>query len=908
MYRYIQSRATLIKATCLIFKSNFIMKRTVRKTREVKTIIELSDSEDDNHIVVSDDDYVPEKKVSKTNQGKKRIKEDSTNAGNKRKKLKIAKEEQIKIECEDKSTEIKPTHVDDAKESIDLKKKVQSKGTKSKKVAAQPIDKENIKESLKNIHFNSTKCQEWTDVDYVCETNNIDRHIADNVIKLFNDNNTIPFIARYRKNMTGGMEPDKLRALKESLECARLIKQRAATILKNIDKVAGQWSPSIHAAIVSAKSMDDLEHIYSLFKPESKQSLAEKARKLGLGPISDSILHGQPLPYLSSLIVPDKDGLKTEQQIKDGIIHIIADIINKDKLVFDKVKELQNATVIKIKTTKCKSHKSTDDKEGKDTDRKYEMYYDFDTNTTIIKPHQILAINRGEAQKILSVKLTLPDFFERGFHTFCYKLYRQAMAVSQLHTEILNNSIDYAYTKFVKPLVIRRVRNELKQKAETASIEVFVTNVKQLLLTPPVRGKIILGIDPGFHHGCKLAAISEHGNVLETSIIYPHSKRKNSYEEAANSLVNLVNKHKCTILALGNATACRETESFLNTLIKSKAFGSIDVSYTIVDESGTSIYSCSAEAKSEFPNLDVNVVSAISIARRLQDPLAELVKVEPKHLGVGMYQHDLPEKQLLTALNEVVSEAVSFVGVDVNTASQCLLKRVAGLNIARAKNIIQSRIELGAFKNRQQLLDVKGIGKKVFEQCAGFIRILPETSMINTVKPKDSKKSEHTFNLLDQTWIHPESYGVAERFLQYCDCNLENLGTATFIDKIKSRAEEGYALLAEKFDTNETTMEIIVKGLSMKKDEDIRFKSASPLFRKNMLSINDISVDMVLTGAVRNVTHFGAFVDIGVGRAGLIPTKWLNNSSVSVGQHVEVQVVSVELARSRISLKLINIL
>lgn len=483
------------------------------------------------------------------------------------------------------------------------------------------------------------------------------------------------------------------------------------------------------------------------------------------------------------------------------------------------------------------------------------------------------------------------------------------MTVSKLHTELLNSSIDYAYTKFVKPLVIRRVRNELKQKAETASIEVFVTNVKQLFLTPPVRGKIILGIDPGFYHGCKLAAISEHGNVLETSIIYPHSKTKNCYEEAANSLVNLVNKHKCTILALGNATACRETETFLNRLIKSKAFGSIDVSYTIVDESGTSIYSCSAEAKSEFPGLDTNVISAISIARRLQDPLAELVKVEPKHLGVGMYQHDLPEKQLSTALNEVVSEAVSFVGVDVNTASQCLLKRVAGLNVATAKNIIQSRIGFGAFKNRQQLLDVKGIGKKIFEQCAGFIRILPETSMIeNTVKPKDSKKSKYTFNLLDQTWIHPESYGIAERFVEYCGCNLENLGTATFIERVKSRAEEGYAVLAEKFDTNETTMEIIVKGLSMKKDEDIRFKSASPLFRKNMLSIKDISTDMVLTGAVRNVTHFGAFVDIGVGRAGLIPTKWLKNSTVSVGQRVEVKVVSIELARNRIGLELINVL
>ncbi|XP_076754153.1 S1 RNA-binding domain-containing protein 1 [Xylocopa sonorina] len=885
------------------------MKRSVRQTAKIEPIVLSSDSEIEAKDVSSDDDYyIPEKTTSKGAAKKKKTSVKSDNSAGKSNKRKgstlssPAKKRRIAKEFESKKLISKSATIDDTKESKASKKKAQ---IKSEKKTTQSVNKENVKQALGDIdRFNTVECKEWTDVDYVSEKNNITKHVAENVVKLFNDDNTIPFIARYRRNLTGGMEPDELRAVKENLDRAKAIKQRAHTILKSIDKL-GQWTPNVHAAVVSAKHLDDLEHIYSLFKPTSKRTLAERAREIGLEPLSNLVLQGQVLPPLSSIIDSSKDGLKTEQQILDGIKHIIADVINKDKTVFDKVKELQNGSIIHIQTTECKtSNKSSDTKE-KDVHRKYEMYYNFNSSTKYIKPHQILAINRGEAQKILTVKITLPDFFERGFKSHCYRQYRAAMNVSKLHSELLNGSIDYTYTKFIKPLVVRRARSEMKQKAETASIEVFVTNVKQLLLTSPVKGKIILGIDPGFLHGCKLAVISEQGDVLETGVIYPHNK----VEESAKVLVNLVNKHKSTILALGNATACRETEMFINKLIKSGAFGSLDVSYTIVDEAGASIYSCSSEAKSEFPHLDTNLISAVSIARRLQDPLAELVKVEPKHLGVGMYQHDLPEKQMSTALNEVVSEAVSFVGVDVNTASQCLLKRVAGLNVSRANNIIEWRIEFGPFKNRQQLMDVKGIGSKVFEQCAGFIRILPETSMSdNSEKCKTVKKSKHKYNLLDQTWIHPESYKIAEKFLAYCRCNIENLGTTEFIEKIKSHAEEGYTILAERFGTNETTVEVIVKGLSMKKDEDIRLKTRTPLFRKSMFSIKDLETGALLTGAIRNVTHFGAFVDIGVGRDGLIPIKWMKNSTVSIGQRVEVKVLTVDIERSRINLELIKTL
>ncbi|XP_006572266.1 S1 RNA-binding domain-containing protein 1 isoform X2 [Apis mellifera] len=851
------------------------MKRNARQiSRKVKVIIS-SDSDNEFGNISSDENYVPEK-VSKIIKKKKKSiiknkkKNDLTAYGNKHTIIQLGNEK-AKIE-----------HID-ITESRPLEK-IQNKNIKIKEKEIQDFNTENIKQVLKNTNFNSTEFKEWTDIDYISEMNNVEKHIAENIVKLFNNDNTIPFIARYRKDMTGGMEPDKLRALKESFDHAKMIKQRAHTILKAIDKL-GQWSPDIHFAIISAKCLDDLEHIYSLFKPSSKRTLAEKAKDLGLGYISDLLLQGQKLPPLSSIIDSKKDGLKTEQQILDGIIHIIADIINKNKTIFDKVKELQNESIIKIQSTECKpKNKSVNNKE-KNMHRKYEIYFDFNTNNRSIKPHQILAINRGEAQKILTIKIILPDFFEKEFKTYCYKYYRIAMIVSKLHSKLLNNSIDYAYTKFIKPLVIRRVRSEMKRKAEIASIEVFVNNVKQLLLTPPVRGKIILGIDPGYSHGCKLAVISEQGDVLETGVIYPHRNIEKTYNESANVLINLVTKYKATILALGNATACRETEIFINKLIKSNSFESLDVSYAIVDESGASIYSCSPEAKSEFPKLDMNLISAISIARRLQDPLAELVKVEPKHLGVGMYQHDLPEKQLLTSLNEVVSEVVSFVGIDVNTASQCLLKRVAGLNVSRANNILEWRSEFGPFKNRQQLMDVKGIGSKVFEQCIGFIRILPETSMIdNSKKLRPIKKSKQAikaeYNLLDQTWIHPESYKIAENFLKYCNIDLKNLGTTEFIEKVKLYAKEGFTSLAEKFDTNKTTMEIIIKGLSMKKDEDIRLKTRSPLFRKN----------------------------IGAGKDGLIPTKWLKNFTISIGQRVEVKVLSVDLERNRINLELIDIL
>lgn len=511
--------------------------------------------------------------------------------------------------------------------------------------------KTDIKEDIKikgKLNSNLSQCMEWTTIDYISEVNKVDKHIVKKVVQLFQEDNTIPFIARYRKNMTGSMEPDQLRTLKESFEEAKIIKQRAATILKTIDKM-GKWSPEIHSTITSTKSLADLEDIYALYKPTSKRLLSERARELGLESISNAVLHGQKITPLVSLVNEQKEGLRNEQQVRDGVIHLIADVITKDKEVFDKVTSLRKNSVIYIQTSQCKTRKDSQTV----NEHKYKLYFNFKSREDIIKPNQILAINRAESQKIINVKIIIPDTFEHAFKEFCLSRYIYFMeSATKLHQDLLRDSIDYVYKKLIKPQVIRRVRSEMKERAEKAAIQVFATNVKQLLLTSPVRGEIILGIDPGYYHGCKLAVISEHGNVLETTVIYPH-KDKSTFCIATDSLVKLVNKYKCTVLALGNGTGCRDTECFLTKIIKSKMLGSLDVKYTIVDESGASIYSCSSEAQSEFPDLDPNLISAISIARRLLDPLAELVKIEPKHLGVGMYQHDLPEKQLMNTLDEV---------------------------------------------------------------------------------------------------------------------------------------------------------------------------------------------------------------------------------------------------------------
>ncbi|KAG5325674.1 SRBD1 protein, partial [Pseudoatta argentina] len=864
-------------------------------------VIELSDSDDNDYKIFKkseDEDYVMEqnkrkKEIKKGIIGKRQPIKKGVKKNTKSKDVKSIKRKNQEGNLETSSNK-RPKLEDSYIESTDAEV-----SQEIQKNSARIYVKEDVKLNEK-FNFSLSQCTEWTDIDYISEVNNVTRYIADNVVKLFKEDNTIPFIARYRKNMTGSMDEDKLRELLESFEQAKIIKQRAATIIKNIDKL-GKWSPELHSVITSTKSLADLEDIYSLYKPStSRQLLADKARELGLGSISDAVLQGQDIPPLTSLIDEQKEGLRNEQEVRSGIVHIIADAISKDKNIFDKANSLRKTSVIDIQTTQCKT--AEDSKNA--NEQKYEQYFNFKSRVNVIKPHHILAINRAESQKIISVKIVVPDAFKDAFRNYCLWQYTQEgrSSAKMSHLTLLNDGIDYAYKKSIKPQMVRRIRSELKENAEKASIEVFTTNVKQLLLTPPVRGKIVLGIDPGYRHGCKLAVVSEQGDLLETAVIYPHNH--SAFKDAANTLAKLVNKYRCTIIALGNATACRETELFLTKAIEPNVFGSLNAMYTIVDECGASIYSCSPQAKSEFPDLDPNLVSAISIARRLQDPLAELVKIEPKHLGVGMYQHDLPQTKLTKSLSEVVTEVVSFVGVDINTASHYLLQQVAGLTVSRSKSIIEWRSKNGPFRNREQLLKVKSIGSKTFEQCAGFIRILPETAKTSETSQR-SKKSKNDFNPLDQTWIHPESYAIANKFVKHCQCKLDDIGTPAFIGKINFHARTGCGNLAAQFGTDETTMETIVKALTMQKDEDIRSKLNQPLFRNSVRCIEDLIVGTILSGVVRNVTHFGAFVDVGVGKEGLIHVSRMKKD-LHIGQRVEVKVVDIELARQRIGLELMN--
>ncbi|KYN29381.1 S1 RNA-binding domain-containing protein 1 [Trachymyrmex cornetzi] len=873
------------------------MKRNLQSNYN-EPVIELSDSDDNDYKTFKkseDEDYVMDQ-----NKRKKKIigKRQPTKKGVKRstqsKDVKSIKRKHQEGNLETSSNK-RPKLEDSYTDSTDA-----GVSQEIQKNSARIHINEDVKLNEK-FNFSLSQCTEWTDIDYISEVNNVTRCIAKNLVKLFKEDNTIPFIARYRKNMTGSMDADKLRELLESFEQAKIIKQRAATIIKNIDKL-GKWSPELHSVITSTKSLADLEDIYSLYKPStSRRLLADKARGLGLGNISDAVLQGRDIPPLTSLIDEQKEGLRNEQEVRNGIVHIIADAISKDKNIFDKVNSLRKTSVIDIQTTQCKT--AEDSKNA--NEQKYEQYFNFKSRVNTIKPHHILAINRAESQKIISVKIVVPDAFENAFHNYCLSRYTQEgrNSAKMFHLTLLNDGIDYAYKKSIKPQMVRRIRSELKENAEKASIEVFTTNVKQLLLIPPVRGKIVLGIDPGYRHGCKLAVVSEQGDLLETAVIYPHN-HSSAFKDAANTLAKLVNKYRCTIIALGNATACRETELFLTKAIESNMFGSLSAMYTIVDECGASIYSCSPQAKSEFPDLDPNLVSAISIARRLQDPLAELVKIEPKHLGVGMYQHDLPQTKLTKSLSEVVTEVVSFVGVDINTASHYLLQQVAGLTVSRSKSIIEWRSKNGPFRNREQLLKVKSIGSKTFEQCAGFIRILPETATTSETSSQRRMKSEN-FNPLDQTWIHPESYAIANKFVKHCQCKLDDIGTSAFIGKINFHARIGCGNLAAQFGTDETTMGTIVKALTMQKDEDIRSKLNQPLFRNSVRCIEDLIVGTILSGVVRNITHFGAFVDVGVGKEGLIHVRRIKKD-LHIGQRVEVKVVDIELARQRIGLELMN--
>ena len=688
----------------------------------------------------------------------------------------------------------------------------------------------------------------------------------ENVIALMDEGNTIPFIARYRKEMHGAMDDTTLRTLETRLNYLRNLQDRRDEVKKSIEN-QGKLTEELSAAIDAATTLAEVEDLYRPYK-QKRRTRASVAREKGLEPLAIAIFEQDgrdPNELALDYIDPEKE-VNTVEEALAGASDIIAENLSDDAEIRKNLRALVNRKGLLI----CK----TDDPEA---DSVYRLYYDFSQPISRLMDHQILAINRGEKEEILKVTVAMPG--NEGAALVCRAALKPTLQVSMF----VRAAAEDAYERLIFPSIQREVRSELSQKAYEGAIHNFALNLKPLLMQPPVKGFVTMGLDPGYRNGCKVAVVDATGKVLATSVVYPtFSERKK--QEAIATLSALIKKHAVRHIAIGNGTASRETEAMTVEMLRSFP----EVSYMIVNEAGASVYSASPLAAEEFPEYDVNLRSAVSIARRLQDPLAELVKIDPKAIGVGQYQHDCPQKELDSALGGVVEDCVNAVGVDVNTASRSLLQQVSGLTAATAKNIVAYREENGPFTSRSQLKKVPKLGPKAFEQSAGFLRV-PESK-----------------ELLDNTGIHPESYDAAKQLLKL----LDHTKGADLSALPKELEAYGSAAAAEACGVGEPTLIDIAKELS-KPGRDPRDELPPPILRKDVLEMKDLKPGMVLTGTVRNVIDFGVFVDIGVHQDGLVHISQVCNrrlrhpsEAVKVGDIVKVVVLEVDEKRHRISLSM----
>ncbi|XP_052042471.1 S1 RNA-binding domain-containing protein 1 isoform X2 [Apodemus sylvaticus] len=792
--------------------------------------------------------------------------------------------------------------------------------------ARVPDGASNIKEELE---------MNWDIVQVLSERTNIEPWVCTNIIRLFNDDNTIPFIVRYRKELINNLDADFLREVRQTLDELRDVAKKAHSRIQKLKK-EGRLSEGLLQALLSCKTFEELEHVCAPYKMGSKGTKAQRAKQLGLEGAARTLLENPGQLNLLSYIKPDVKGLSELKDIETGVQHILADMIAKDRDTLDFIRNLCKHRYICIQSSLAKvSSKKVNEKEVD----KFQLYQNFSCNIRNIHHHQILAINRGENLKILTVKVNISDGVKNEFCRWCIQnRWRPHGFARPELMKILHNSLDDSFKRLIVPLLCREFRANLTSDAEKQSVMMFGQNLRQLLLTSPVPGRTLMGVDPGYKHGCKLAIISPTSQILHTDVVYLHCGQ--GFREA-EKIKRLLLHFNCSTVVIGNGTACRETEAYFADLIMKNYFAPLDVVYCIVSEAGASIYSVSPEANKEMPGLDPNLRSAVSIARRVQDPLAELVKFDPKHIGVGMYQHDVSQTLLKATLDSVVEECVSFVGVDINICSEVLLRHIAGLNANRAKNIIEWREKNGPFINREQLKKVKGLGPKSFQQCAGFVRINQdyirtfcsqhtdssgqnqEAALVTNEKlGKKKSKADATLipNPLDQTCIHPESYDIAVRFLSFIGGTLCEIGKPEMQQKInESLGKEGIEKTAERLQTTAQTLQVIIDGLSQPKTFDIRTDFDKPDFKRSIVCLEDLQVGTVLTGKVENATLFGVFVDIGVGKAGLIPIRFITEAKLSKtkrrrslglgpGEKVEVKVLNVDIPRSRISLDLLRVL
>ncbi|MBQ8313913.1 MAG: RNA-binding transcriptional accessory protein [Clostridia bacterium] len=697
---------------------------------------------------------------------------------------------------------------------------------------------------------------------------------AEAVIRLLDEGCTLPFIARYRKEQHGSLDDQKLREISERLTSLRAIETRRGEISESLKKL-GVWTEELQAALDKAATMGQLDDIYRPYRPK-RRTRAMIAREKGLEPLADVLLlqlsKAKTPEELAEGYIDAEKGVEDAEAALQGAMDIIAERISDDPQVRTKLKQLYHRDCM-VKT-----------RQSGEEDSVYRMYYDYQEPLRLMPSHRVLAMNRGEKEGFLKVGL---DVNEGGVQRIIQSDY--VAHTGSLATDYVVKACEDAYTRLIAPSLDTELRNDLTAKAQTAAIRVFAMNLKPLLMQPPVRGKVAMGLDPGIRTGCKVAVVDATGRVLDTGVIFPlpsHGK----VAQAKATVKSLIRKHGVSIVAIGNGTASRETEQFFVDVMHEMDMGG-DLSYMVVSEAGASVYSASKLAAEEFPQFDVSLRSAVSIARRLQDPLAELVKIDPKAIGVGQYQHDLKESELDEALDGVVEDCVNAVGVDVNTASPSLLSHVAGINSTVAKNIVAYREENGAFQTRAQLKKVPKLGPKAFEQCAGFLRI---------PGGKD---------LMENTGVHPESYAAAKALLKRFGMTAKEAAEG----QLRPMAElAGYDKLAKELDVGEPTIRDIVAELS-KPGRDPRDELPPPLLRTDVMDMNDLVQGMELKGTVRNVTDFGAFVDIGVHRDGLVHIsqfggRRINHPSeaVRVGDVVTVWVLEVDAKKNRISLTMRN--
>ncbi len=697
-----------------------------------------------------------------------------------------------------------------------------------------------------------------------------EKHI-ENVVQLLDEGNTIPFIARYRKELHGAMDDTSLRTLEERLKYLRNLQERKEEVIRSIENQE-KLTPELAEAIEKAVTLSEVEDLYRPYKAK-RRTRATMAKEKGLEPLADMIFaqdsdSEEIKTFAETLIDPEK-GVNSIEEALAGASDIIAEMISDSAEIR---KDLRN-------TMQKKGSVSTE--AAKDEDSVYSMYYDFDQSIAKISGHQILAINRGEKEGFLKVSVNIDR--DTALEIIAGRILKKGSKTEAF----LRAAAEDGYDRLLAPSMANEIRSALTETASEGAIKNFALNLKPLLMQPPVKGKVTMGLDPGYRMGCKVAVVDATGKVLDTTVVYPTygEKQKN---ECIDKLAKMIKKYGVEHIAIGNGTASRETEQMTVELIKNCP----GVSYMIVSEAGASVYSASKLAAGEFPEFDVNLRSAVSIARRLQDPLAELVKIDPKAIGVGQYQHDMPQKRLDESLNAVVEDCVNAVGVDINTASPSLLQRVSGLNAATAKNVVKYREENGAYTARKQLLKVPKLGPKAFEQCAGFLRV-PESE-----------------NVLDNTAVHPESYDAVKKILGLFNLTLEDVkenNIATLPLMIKTYGEEK---AAKECGIGVPTLNDILKELA-KPGRDPREALPPPVFRTDILDLKDLKVGMELTGTVRNVIDFGAFVDIGVHQDGLvhiseISDRYIKHPSevLSVGDDVKVVVISIDEKKRRIGLSI----